>query len=215
VIDLIALTRDRESSGVDGLTRETRLARVGRACLGGALLALLLLSPALARADRPEGVGADPGVLRAALSHHVLRTTEGRKLPLASLHGEVVVINFWASWCQPCRSELPALDALNARMAGRGARVLAVSIDQDPRNVERFVKTHHLSLPVFHDGPDGLAKALDLQHIPFTIVLDRDGAVAYTSSGADRASLDALATRTDALIAAKPYLSNRTVGDQP
>jgi len=138
--------------------------------------------------------------MRRALASHVLRTTDGVKLPLASLRGEVVVLNFWASWCRPCRRELPALDDLHAALAGRGARVLAVSIDEDARNVDRFVKSNHLTLPVYHDGPEGLAKALNLTHIPCTLVLDRRGDVAWSMSASDPAALATLARKTESLL---------------
>lgn len=177
-----------------------RLGRVAAACAGGALLALMLLSPALTRAAAPDGVGVDTATMRRALAAHVLRTTAGVKLPLGSLRGEVVVINFWASWCRPCRRELPVLNALHASLAGRGGRVLAVSIDEDPRNVDRFVKANRLTLPVYHDGPAGLAKALNLTHVPCTLVIDRRGEVAWSMSGSDAAALDQLSRKTESLL---------------
>ena len=120
--------------------------------------------------------------VRRALREHVLHTLDGKSLTLASLRGEVVVVNFWASWCPPCRKELPALGALNTQLGAQG-RVVAISIDQDLRNVQRFAKSNHLSMPVVQDGPDGLAKQLDLPSVPFTMVIGRDGEVAMTASG--------------------------------
>ncbi len=184
-----------------------RVGRAAAACAGAALLALMLLSPALVRAAGSGVVGADAAAMRRALASHVLTGVDGRRLPLASLQGEVVVLNFWASWCRPCRHELPALDRLNASLAGRGARVLAVSIDEDLRNVTRFVESNGLTLPVYHDGPDGLARDLALQHIPCTLVLDRDGNVVWTTSGSDAGALDALARRTEALLAPSQALA--------
>jgi cytochrome c biogenesis protein CcmG, thiol:disulfide interchange protein DsbE len=167
------------------------------------------------RATPAGGAGMDPERIRQALKAHTLRTVEGRTLALNSLRGEVVVVNFWASWCTPCRKELPRLDALHRSIAGRGGRVLAVSIDQEARNVGRFTKTHRLSLPVYHDGPDGLARTLDLPHIPFTIVLDRDGSVALTTAGADDAALEAIAATTRRLMAAAPAASPTVVAEAP
>lgn len=170
--------------------------------VGGPVTVLLV---ALAFGAAPDGVGASADAMRGALRGHVLTTPDGDRLALASLRGEVVVINFWASWCRPCRKELPELDALHTTLAARGGRVLAVSIDEDVRNVERFVRAHGLSLPVYHDGPEGLARALDLGHIPYTLVLDRRGEVVYASSGANRAALEALEKTTLSLLARAAY----------
>jgi thiol-disulfide isomerase/thioredoxin len=202
------LTARRATRDADGIGH----AAAARA--GAALLALMLLTPFPARAGVPEGVGTDGATMRRALASHVLKTTRGVRLPLASLRGEVVIVNFWASWCRPCRRELPALNALHASLAGRGARVLAVSIDEDPRNVERFVKANDLTLPVYHDGPDGLARSLNLTHIPCTLVLDRRGEVAWSMSGSDQAALDALARKAESLLAPAQALSVTPEGGQ-
>lgn len=190
-----------------------RLGRAAAAAAGAALLALMLLSPALVRAAAVEGAGVDAGAARRALDAHVLVTTDGAKLPIASLRGEVVVVNFWASWCRPCRRELPELNALHASLAGRGGRVLAVSIDEDARNVDRFVEANGLTLPVYHDGPAGLAQALNLTHVPCTLVLDRDGRVAWSMSGSDRASLDRLARKAESLLTPAQAVSLPMEGD--
>src|SRR6185503_8407093 len=100
---------------------------------------------------------------------------------------------FWASWCGPCRRELPRLDALQTSLGAHGARVVAISIDEESRNAARFAKSLALAFPVYHDGPDGLARRLDLPAVPYTIVLDRDGAVAFTTTGSDERALDAIA----------------------
>jgi len=172
-------------------------------------------SASAGRATPAGGAGMDPGRIRRELKAHTLRTLEGQTLAFSSLQGEVVVLNFWASWCAPCRKELPRLDALHASIAGRGGQVLAVSIDREVRNVRRFAKTHRLSLPVYHDGPDGLARKLDLPHVPFTIVLDRDGSVALATAGADGRALEAIAATTRRLMAAVPAGSPAIAGKAP
>jgi len=124
------------------------------------------------------------------LEARVLKALDGKAWRLADHRGQVVVVNFWASWCRPCRKELPALEALHAEIAPRGGQVLAISIDEDADNARRFVRTHRLSLPVIHDGPNGLANLLELDRIPYTMVLDRSGAVAFVGAGSDVGELN-------------------------
>ena len=176
-----------------------------------ALALLAALTVAGATAGDP-GASARQRRLGEVLRPSVLRTAGGSTLALAALRGEVVVINFWASWCPPCRHELPGLDALHAEISRRGGRVLAVSIDADPENVRRFVRVHRLRLPVYLDGPDGLARRLDLDHIPYTIVLDREGQVAFTTSAADANGIAELGAVTRRLIGEAPALSTTQEG---
>ena len=195
--------------------RSLRAALRVAVAVGTMAMGLSVASALAGRATPVGGAGMDPERTRRALMSHTLRTVEGRTLALRSLRGQVVVVNFWASWCAPCRKELPRLDALHASIAGDGGRVVAVSIDREARNVRRFAKSHRLSLPVYHDGPDGLARKLDLPHIPFTIVLDRDGSVALTTAGADGRTLEAIAATTRRLMAAVPAGSPTIAAEAP
>jgi len=194
----------------------------GRAGTRVWILAALLAGPAVpgggaepAWSAQATPRGMDAARVRRELRAHTLRTVDGRRLALSRLDGEVLVVNFWASWCPPCRRELPRLDALHAAIADRGGRVLAVSIDREARNVRRFVRTHHLTLPVYHDGPDGLARALDLPHVPFTIVLDRGGNVALATAGSDERSLEQIAATANRLLAAAPAGTPAIAGESP
>jgi thiol-disulfide isomerase/thioredoxin len=173
-----------------------------RAAAWAALLVIGVDAGTAVAGRRPAADGLDPARIRRELKGTVLRTIEGHTLNLGSLQGEVVVVNFWASWCTPCRKELPRLDALHASIAGRGGRVVAISIDHEARNVQRFARAQGLALPLYHDGPDGLARRLDLPHVPFTIVLDRHGDVALTTRGSDERALDEIAETTRRLMAA-------------
>ena len=178
-------------------------ARIGAALALASLVGASTAAAAAAYATGAPvaGIGAGREALHRALHEHVLHTLDGKTLTLGSLRGEVVVVNFWASWCPPCRKELPALASLNQELSGEG-RVVAVSIDEDLRNVQRFAKANHLSMTIAHDGPEGLAKLLDLQSVPFTMVLGRDGEVAMTAIGtSDLARVQSVAHR---LVAQAP-----------
>jgi peroxiredoxin len=171
--------------------------------LAALVVAVTLIVPAASGAG-PDGIGASEAAVRRALDGHTLRMLDGRSFTLGSLQGGVVVVNFWATWCRSCQRELPALAALNAELSARGGQVLAISIDQDPRNVQRFVHEHRLTLPIAQDGPDGLARALDLRYVPLTMVLDRRGAVAFVAGGAAPEGLERAGAKARELAASSP-----------
>lgn len=165
-----------------------------RLLLAAALAAVLAPAPAAAAAPAPGAAfAAAPGDAEAALGRHPLRLLDGTSTTFAAMRGEVVVVNFWATWCAPCRRELPRLDALHRELSGRGARVVAVSIDEHADNARRFVRAGRLSMPVAHDGPTGLARTLDLRHVPATVVLGRDGRIAWSTGRSDDEELARLA----------------------
>jgi thiol-disulfide isomerase/thioredoxin len=132
---------------------------------------------------------------------------------MASLNGQVVVLHLWATWCAPCRKEMPRLDELNTELEKRGGRVLAVSIDIDPRNVERFLLQQHVKLPVAIDGPDGLARELDVPAIPYTVVLNRSGDVVSLVAGSGDAMLETTTATARRLLAEKP-MATRTDSEE-
>lgn len=138
------------------------------------------------------------------LAAHELTALDGSKTTLSSYQGEVVVVNFWASWCTPCRKELPIMSGWHNSWAGRGAKVVAISIDKEQRKAMRFAEKENLSLNVFHDGPNGLAKTLDLPSLPCTFLLDRDGKVLAVYKSSSDEDLAELQSKVESLLNAAP-----------
>ncbi len=155
-----------------------------RSLLGLLVMVAAFATPALAA----KPVGPNGAQVATAMEVQPLHRVGGGSLPWSSLKGEVVVLHFWASWCGPCRRELPDIQALHLELAKRGGRVVAVSIDEDPRNAADFAARYAPSLPIYHDLPTGIAKALDLPALPYTVVLDRNGSVMWAGGGADQAT---------------------------
>lgn len=139
----------------------------------------------------------------ARLRARELTTVEGQPTTLAAWDGEILVVNFWASWCAPCRTELATLDEWNAEWVTRGARVVAVSIDSDRARALRFAEDQELALTVLHDGPDGLARELDLPAVPTTYVLDREGEVVLEVQGSGERELKRMRQAVEQLLAVR------------
>jgi len=111
-----------------------------------------------------------------------------------------VIINFWATWCQPCRREMPSLVRLHERLRGDGLVVLAVSIDADPQSVRKYLAETPLSFPVLLDPGRAAADRYGVVTIPSSFVLDPDGLVVERIDGeADWTGAELLAT-LDALL---------------
>ncbi|RQW24994.1 TlpA family protein disulfide reductase [Rhodobacteraceae bacterium CH30] len=113
-------------------------------------------------------------------------TLSGQSQNLAQWRGKVVVVNFWATWCGPCREEMPMLDALRSQWRGRKAEVVGIALDQ-PVQVQNFVRSLRISYPVLLGDADTLTLMRSLGNktggLPFTVVLDRQGKIVARLTG--------------------------------
>jgi thiol-disulfide isomerase/thioredoxin len=102
---------------------------------------------------------------------------EGNEVRLADFQGEVVVLNLWATWCAPCRREMPSLDRLQAKYGGAGLKVIALSLDRgDVAKVREFFEELEItSLAVYHDPTARVGRELGAPGLPTTVVMDRAG----------------------------------------
>jgi cytochrome c biogenesis protein CcmG, thiol:disulfide interchange protein DsbE len=139
---------------------------------------LLACVPWLASANapiKPWTGGATPPLELAAL--------DGRKVELGSMRGRVVLINYWATWCEPCRDEMPAIERLRTKMKGRPFEVLAVNYGESAERVSSFVAKLNLSMPVLLDPYKHSVEAWKVRGLPMTFLVDARGRVRYWSFG--------------------------------
>ena len=102
----------------------------------------------------------------------------GRLKRLADYRGTVVLLNVWATWCQPCRVEMPSLERLHRRLGGADFRVVAVSVDeQGPDVVAKFAQDLGLSFEILHDRSGAIQAAYQTTGVPESFVIDRDGVI--------------------------------------
>lgn len=103
----------------------------------------------------------------------------GRQLTLADFRGKVVLLNVWATWCPPCRNEMPALDGLQSKVGGPDFEVIAVSIDQGPQGLylvqEFYLQTGVKSLRIFMDSAGDASRDLEVLGLPTSLLIDRSG----------------------------------------
>ena len=127
-------------------------------------------------------------------------TLTGQKLSLAAYRGDVVVLNFWGSWCAPCRAEAPALGTLARRLAASGVRFVGIDIRDEPQSALAFMQTFGVQYPSLSDPNDGIAlqfrSTVPPAAIPTTIVIDRTGKIAARIvGGASYAQLKSVVTQ--------------------
>jgi cytochrome c biogenesis protein CcmG, thiol:disulfide interchange protein DsbE len=121
-------------------------------------------------------------------------TLDGRSARLSSLRGKVVVLNFWATWCPPCRDELPSLNRLEAKLAPIGGTVLGVSVDDDETAYRNFLEQYRVTFPTYRDPTKKIAESYGTYEYPETYIIDRKGRIARKIIGAqDWSSSDMLA----------------------
>lgn len=121
-------------------------------------------------------------------------------LELAKMRGEVVYVDFWASWCVPCRLSMPTLDALYRKYHDRGFRVVGVNKDVGREEAMRFLHRVNVSFPLVADGDDALAKAFDVQAMPSGYLVDRKGVVRYVHRGFTAETAAELPTEIESLL---------------
>lgn len=104
------------------------------------------------------------------------------KLP-ADLKGKIVVVDFWASWCKPCKKSFPALNELQSKYAAQGVVIVGVNEDEKPANMEQFLAKNPATFAIVRDGEQKLVAQIGVKTMPSSFILDRTGKVHFIHSG--------------------------------
>lgn len=107
----------------------------------------------------------------------------GGMMDLADLKGDVVMINFWATWCGPCRTEMPLLDALHKRYSKLGFTLVGVNVEEDPSGADKFLAETPVTFPILFDRKNEVSKLYDVKAMPSTVMVDRKGNIRYIHKG--------------------------------
>jgi peroxiredoxin len=107
----------------------------------------------------------------------------GKKISLAALKGKVVIIDFWASWCAPCKEEMPILESLYKRFKDQGLVVIGVSVDNETENAKKFLSAVKVSFPIVHDGGKTVADKFKPPRMPTSYVVDKAGKIRFVHEG--------------------------------
>lgn len=112
-----------------------------------------------------------------------LTARDGQPVSLSDLKGQVVMINFWATWCGPCRQEMPLLEQLYTRYEGLGFTLLGVNVEEHSKDAEVFLKETPVTFPILFDPENGVSKLYDVSAMPSTVLVDRSGNVRFLHHG--------------------------------
>ena len=153
------------------------------------LLAALMGGGCSRKAEGPAGDTAAPAPATAAevgkpMPQYSAKWLDGSQFNLAAERGNVVLLNLWATWCGPCRFEIPELQQMHEKFSAQGFKVIGVSVDEGSANmVKNFVDEQKVTYPVAHDPEGRLAGLFDTTVLPTSVIIDRTGKVVWKSVG--------------------------------
>jgi peroxiredoxin len=129
-----------------------------------------------------------------------LPDVSGGEVTLQSFRGKVVLLNFWATWCGPCREELPELDRVQEKFRKRGFAVVAVTVDNELENVRSFLKKYNLKLQAGWDRRKKVADAYKVEKMPSSYLIDRNGVIRFVHLGYSAEELKRIEVEIDEML---------------
>lgn len=129
-----------------------------------------------------------------------LPAVNGETVALQSLRGKVVLLNFWATWCGPCRQELPELARLQEKYRQRGLAVMAVTVDNEIENVRGFLQKYDIKIQALWDKRKKVADSYLVEKMPSSYLIDRNGAIRFIHRGYSAEELKRIEAEIDELL---------------
>ena len=137
------------------------------------ILAVAALSTATLQAEE----------MNKSAPNFTLKSNSGKNLKLSESRGEVILLNFWASWCGPCRQEMPLLDSLHNKYKGLGFKVMGVNVEENSKEAIKILNDIKVSFPVVFDTSNKVSELYNVSAMPSTVLIDRDGKMRYLHKG--------------------------------
>jgi thiol-disulfide isomerase/thioredoxin len=158
-----------------------------RLCTLGAVLLVGSTAAALKTGDAPPPID--------------LPDLAGKKVDLAELKGKVVLVDFWASWCGPCKQEMPVLESLHAKYADQGLVIVGINIDNNPKKMKNFLKGAPVSFRIVHDPKITIAQRYEPSTMPSSYFIGRNGKLRYIHEGFRKKDAEEIEKRVKELLA--------------
>lgn len=158
---------------------------------GGLALGLVVLVAAFALIPRLFGGGTRSGADAPPFTAELVANApegSGKEVSLESLRGRPVVLDFWATWCGPCRAEAPVVDGLASRFKDKGLVTLGVNTSDEEGLAAGWAARNRISFPIVYDRDNAIAGAYDVHNIPTLVVIDRQGKIHAVRTGVTPAS---------------------------
>lgn len=160
------------------------MAMIGGGLLVFGLAALVLIPSFIPSSTQIESRGIEPAKVSYPAPDIQLRDISGTPVALSEYRGQVILVNNWATWCPPCRQEMPILDAFFRDHQHQGFAIIAIDAGDPPGMVEEFVKRYDLTFPVWIDPDSVTLNSFRNNYLPSSYLIDKNGQVVMVWSGA-------------------------------
>ncbi|MBC8119435.1 MAG: TlpA family protein disulfide reductase [Burkholderiaceae bacterium] len=165
---------------------------------------LLVAVPLLALGARASAAEIKRWRGKPAAPPIALLDVDGAPVSLQQFLGKVVLVNFWATWCEPCIAEMPSMQKLRDRLAAEGFEVLAINYQEGPARIAAFMQKLNLSFPIVRDTDGQVARQWGARVFPASYLVNRSGTIRYAINGSADWTSPSLVSTIRTLLAAQP-----------